>query len=263
MWERKNIVQSLLSALFLKSEKRNCVLDGNNVTHRTSQLHKNKRKKNQRMPNNSIVAGLAPSQTWVNHCTWFLCLITVTWWCVTRNNWSPPFILKNNIHSIRLNCIQTAFSSGTFFWLDRRNLWVRGEWNIVMKNIILAKKKETTTTKAAKTTHSQMKNHFIFDVSFNVAAVSIAVAFVYFLFRFFRLLFCLSRAWLGRIHTRWNFQDSDRSICLAWHLRFTLMEYNYCKRLYILFVYDCLYRPTPHTHTHNEQYVQIILNNKQ
>lgn len=45
----------------------------------------------------------------------------------------------------------------------RQNLWVRGEWNIVMnEEIILAKKKLQQQKNRNQNTHIELKNHFIF-----------------------------------------------------------------------------------------------------
>lgn len=104
------------------------------------------------------------------------------------------------------------------------------------------------------------------EKSFHFRCVSFDVlSFVYFLFRFFR--FC---AWLHRIHTRWNFQDSN-----VLHAKHDIYDLRWWNKIiandYIFYLYmiACIVqhhhtiRHHTHTHTHIGQYVQIIINNKQ
>lgn len=177
--------------------------------------------------------------------------------CDTKQPNSPRIhFQKQNIHSTQ-NCIQIVFSSRVFSaWSS--NLWVRGEWNIVMKNIILAKKNYTNN----QTFTNEKPFHFR-CFFWCVPPPPLSCTF-----------FSVSSDFLCMTSENSHAMKCSRfqcSICQAWHLRFTLMEYNYCERLYcILFVYDCLCRPTPlarqsleNINTHNGQYVRIILNNKQ
>lgn len=165
---------------------------------------------------------LTHNQIEVNHCTWFLCPIIVKSddvWHETTEALSS--FSKNNIHLNR-KCIEIHKFSWYFCDLSS-NLWVRGEWNIVMKKIILAKNQNTHIQKWKIISFSGVS----FDVFSCVLSFSIPSDFC---------------AWLHRIHTRWNFQDSN--VLYAMHDIYDSRWWNKIILqtiiIYFIFLYDCL-----------------------